>query len=74
VQETAVPTVPVAGHVIVTAKLAAIVTIAELVAVCEFASVTVTDMVFAPEVEYVVEKLVPVPLAGLPPVAVHANV
>jgi hypothetical protein len=38
------------------------------------ASVAVTLIVLLPFVEYVVEKLVPVPLAGEPPVAVHANV
>jgi hypothetical protein len=31
-------------------------------------------MVLLPFEEYVVEKLVPVPVAGLPPVAVHENV
>jgi hypothetical protein len=72
--ETAVPTVPVLGQVIVTVRApAAIVTVAVAVAVFEFASVTVTLIVLEPEVEYVVEKLVPVPLAGLPPVAVHAK-
>ena len=49
------------------------VTVAEEVAVAALPSVTVTDMVLLPLVEYVVVKLEPVPLAGLPPVAVHAN-
>jgi len=50
------------------------VTVAEEVAVAALASVTVTDIVLLPLVEYVVLKLEPVPLAGEPPVAVHANV
>jgi hypothetical protein len=53
---------------------AAIVTVADAVAVTAFASVIVTETVLLPFTEYVVEKLAPVPLAGLPPVAVHANV
>ncbi len=51
-----------------------IVTVAEAVAVAAFASVAVTEIVLLPFVEYVVEKLEPVPEAGLTPVAVHANV
>lgn len=75
VQETAVPTVPVEGQVIVTtSEGAVIVTVADLVEVAEFVSVAVTDMVKVPAVLYVVLKLDPVPEAGLPPVAVHANV
>ena len=42
--------------------------------VAALASVPVTEIVLVPFVEYVVLKLVPVPLAGEPPVAVHANV
>jgi hypothetical protein len=52
----------------------AIVIVAEAVAVLAFESVIVTDTVFVPLTEYVVEKLAAVPLAGVPPVAVHANV
>ena len=72
---TAVPTVPVAGPAIETAKAddGLIVIVAEAVAVAVFASVMVTDTVLVPFTEYVVEKLAPVPLAGVPPVAVHAN-
>ena len=72
---TAVPTAPVAGPAIETAKAddGLIVIVAEAVAVAVFASVMVTDTVLVPFTEYVVEKLAPVPLAGVPPVAVHAN-
>ena len=75
--ETAVPTVPVDGQVTETANAnAAIVTVA--VFVCELVgadeSVPVTEIVSVPLVEYVVEKVAPVPDAGLPPVAVHAKV
>jgi len=48
--------------------------VADALAVAAFASVTVTEIVLLPLVEYVVLKLEPVPLAGLPPVAVQANV
>ena len=44
------------------------------VAVWVFPSVTVTDTENVPALLYVVEKLEPVPEAGEPPVAVHANV
>jgi hypothetical protein len=75
VQATAVPTVPVVGQVTVTVKaFGLMVTVAEAVAVTAFASVTVTLTVWAPVVAYCVVKLVPVPLDGVPPVAVHANV
>jgi hypothetical protein len=75
VNATAVPTVPVAGLAIETAKAddGLIVIVAEAVAVARLASVTVTETVLVPLTEYVVEKLAPVPLAGLPPVAVQAN-
>jgi hypothetical protein len=70
-----VPTVPVAGPVIVTVNgVADIEIVADAVAVAALPSVTVTDTVLLPLTEYVVEKLAPVPLAGLPPVAVQANV
>ena len=48
--------------------------VAEAVADTALASVIVTETVLLPFTEYVVEKLAPVPLAGDPPVAVHANV
>jgi hypothetical protein len=75
VNATAVPTVPVAGPAIETAKAddGLIVIVAEAVAVAALPSVIVTETVLVPFTEYVVEKLAPVPLAGLPPVAVHAN-
>jgi hypothetical protein len=38
------------------------------------ASVIVTETVFVPLTEYVVEKLAPEPLEGVPPVAVQTNV
>jgi len=44
------------------------------VAVFAFVSVTVTDTENDPALLYVVVKLEPVPEAGEPPVAVHANV
>ena len=77
VHETGEPAVPDDGQLIVTANgSAAMVTVADLVSV--FAgveeSVPVTDIVSVPFVEYVVEKLVPVPEEGVPPVAIHANV
>ena len=75
VNETAVPTVPVVGPVMLTAKgNGLIVTVADAVAVTALASVIVTDTVLLPLTEYEVEKLAPVPDAGEPPVAVHANV
>ena len=74
VQDTATPTVPLAGQLIVTATgNGLIVTVADALAVAAFASVTVTEIVLLPLVEYVVLKLEPVPLAGLPPVAVQAK-
>ena len=53
VHETAVPTVPDAGQLIVTANGDAgpIVTVAEAVAVAALASVAVTDIVLLPLVE-----------------------
>jgi hypothetical protein len=74
VNVTAVPTVPVVGPAIETVRVSgAIVIVAEAVAVTALASVIVTDTVLVPLTEYVVVKLAPVPLAGDPPVAVHAN-
>ena len=49
-------------------------TVADFEFVAALASVPVTEIVLVPFVEYVVLKLVPVPLAGEPPVAVHAKV
>jgi hypothetical protein len=51
-----------------------IVTVADAVAVTALESVIVTLMVFDPDVANCVVKLAPVPLAGVPPVAVQANV
>jgi hypothetical protein len=51
---------------------AAMVIVADAVAVAALASVTVTETVLVPFTLYVVERLAAVPLAGLPPVAVHA--
>ena len=75
VKVTGLPTVGLELTVKLAARAAAlIVTVADLVFVAELPSVTVTLIVLLPFVEYVVEKLVPVPLAGEPPVAVQANV
>jgi len=49
-----------------------IVTVCEAVAVLEFASITVSEMVKLPFVEYMVVKLALVPVAGFPPVALQA--
>jgi len=49
VHETAVPTVPVVGQLMVTVRTSGlIVTVAEAVAVAALASVTVTEMVLEP--------------------------
>jgi hypothetical protein len=75
VKVRAVPVVPVLGPAMVTASgRGLMVTVADPVAVWVFVSVTVTDIVSLPFVEYVVEKLGPVPVDGDPPVAVQANV
>ena len=75
VNVTAVPTVPVVGPLSATTRAnGLIVIVAEAVAVAAFASVMVTDTVLVPFTEYVVEKLAVEPLAGVPPVAVQANV
>ena len=75
VQATGLLTVPVVGHVIITDKAPGlIVTVADAVAVFAFASVTVTLTALEPDVANTVVKVAPVPLAGVPPVAVQANV
>jgi hypothetical protein len=75
VKVTAIPTVPVVGPVTVTAGgIVDIEIVADAVAVTMLASVIVTDTVLLPFTEYMVEKPAPIPLAGEPPVAVHANV
>lgn len=74
---TAVPAVPVVGPAIVTARgSAAIVTLAVLVAVTGGValSVAVTLIETEPFVPYTVEKLVPVPVDGEPPVAAQLKV
>ena len=49
VHETAVPTVPVVGQLMVTVRTSGlIVTVAEAVAVAALASVTVTEMILEP--------------------------
>src|SRR4029077_14488513 len=65
VKVTAVPTVPVVGTVIRAARATdgVILIVAVAVAVFAFASVIVTDAVFAPFVLWVVLKLAPVPVA-----------
>jgi hypothetical protein len=75
VQVIAVPTVPLAEQATVTPNgRGAIVIVADAVAVIVFASVAVTETVLLPLTLYDTVKLAPVPDAGLPPVAVHANV
>src|SRR6266568_78720 len=75
VNVTAVPTVPVVGPAMETARGRALIAIvADAVAVAALASVIVTETVLLPFTLYVVEKLAPVPDAGVPPVAVQANV
>jgi hypothetical protein len=75
VNVTDVPTVPVLGPETVTPRLDPPMTIvADAVAVFALESVAVTVTVDVPLLLYVVVKLEPVPLAGLPPVAVHENV
>jgi hypothetical protein len=74
VKVTAVPAVPVVGPLIATARVRGlIVMVAVAVAVLAFASVTVTLIVKVPLALYIVVRLAPVPDAGLPDVAVHAN-
>jgi len=75
VNVTALPTTNGLGEDVklVVKASALIVTVADVVAVTALPSVTVTDTVLLPFTEYVVEKLAPVPLAGLPPVAVQLN-
>jgi len=51
-----------------------IVMVVDAVAVLALVSVTVTDTVNVPWLAYFVVKVAPDPLAGVPPVAVHANV
>jgi len=74
VKVTAVPEEPVVGPAIVTPRVrGAMVIVAEADAVLALASVTITETVRVPFTLYVVEKLAPVPEAGVPPVAVQAN-
>jgi hypothetical protein len=70
-----VPAVPVAGPVIETASAnGEIATVVDALAVFALPSVAVTLMVYVPFTLYVVLKALPLPEAGLPPVAVQANV
>ena len=75
VKVTAVFTPPVVGPAIVTPSVNGLIVIdavADAVFVLE--SVIVTDTDFVPFVLYVVVKLDPVPVAGLPPVVVQLKV
>ena len=75
VNVTGVPTVPVEGPVTVAASVSGlIVIVADAVAVLALASVAVTVTVYDPLTEYVVEKLAPLPVAGLPLGALQLNV
>lgn len=73
--ETAVPTVPVAGHVITTASASGLtVIVADPVAVWDAESVTVTLTVLEPLTVKVVEKVDPVAVAFGVPLTDHAYV
>jgi hypothetical protein len=76
VNVAALPTVGLVGDTVKLAVSASGLIVMEAVAVAVFAlpSVTVTLTLLVPFELYVVVKLAPVPEAGLPPVAVHANV
>jgi hypothetical protein len=75
VHVTGVPTVPVDGHVIVRLIVTTVTTtVADAVAVFAFASVIVTLTVKVPAPLNTVENVAAVPDAGVPPVAVQANV
>jgi hypothetical protein len=75
VKPSGLPVPPEVGPLMVTASVNGLmVMVADAVAVLAFPSVTVTDTVLPPFALYVVVKLAPVPLAGLPPVAVQENV
>jgi hypothetical protein len=75
VNVTDCPTVTLEGPLTATARESGLtVIVAEAVAVAELASVAVTITVYVPLVLYVAEKLAPVPVAGVPPVAVQLNV
>ncbi len=73
VQATGLLTVPVNGQTIVTTNCWTI-TVADVVAVTMFPSVTTTLTVLEPAVLYDVEKLAVVPVEGVPPTAVQTNV
>ena len=75
VKLTGVPVLPLLGPLMVTdSGSAAIVIVADLVALTAFALVAVTVTVYEPLTLYVVMKVAPVPEAGLPPDAAHAKV
>ena len=72
---TGLLTDPVAGQVIVTDRAPGLMfTVVEDVAVPAFPSVTVMLTTCGPDAANIVVKLDPVPLAGVPPVAVQAKV
>jgi hypothetical protein len=75
VQVTGLPTVPVAGQLIVTDRAPGLIAmVADIVAVFALESVIVTETVNVPGDAYIVVRLAPVPVAGDPPVAAHAKV
>jgi len=77
VNVTATPVVPVVGPKMVTARVSGrIVTVAELVAVTGGVALSVADtlIVTEPSTLYSVLKVAPVPVEGVPPVAVQAKV
>jgi hypothetical protein len=74
---TAVPTVPVAGPVtdaVSASGLMAMVAVPVAVWTGEAESVPVAVTVYVPLTLYVVVKLAPLPVAGLPPGALHVKV
>ena len=75
VNVTGVPTPAEVGPATVTASVNGLIVIdTDAAAVLPLASVIVTETVSVPFTLYVVEKLAPVPVVGLPPVAVQAKV
>jgi hypothetical protein len=69
------PTVPAVGPPMLAVRgCGEMLTIWDAVADAPLWSVTVSDTVYVPLTAYVVENVDAVPLAGLPPVAVHAYV
>jgi len=72
---TGLLTVPVVGHVIDRVRAPGLMfTVVEAVAVLAFPSVTITLTTCGPDAANIAVKPDPVPLAGVPPVAVQAKV